>query len=177
MNSPSWIVGLIGIVGVWIAFCQWRIAQNKLKLDLFERRYAAYEEFNKIIEVVRSSIENENQEWAKSDEIKIYHLALIFFNDEIGLLLSTITTRFEIAIWTLRREIANEKRTEAKQKLLLQIDNVRFEISQKVVSFLRINHQVFPWSPAYLWERAKFQIETNETLQFYIDKALRRNKP
>lgn len=34
---------VIAIVGIFIAYRQWRTAQNKLRLDLFERRLEVYE--------------------------------------------------------------------------------------------------------------------------------------
>lgn len=50
MTEPHWTayvtacaVPLIGIFGVWIAYTQSKIARNKLKLDLFDRRMAVYE--------------------------------------------------------------------------------------------------------------------------------------
>ena len=50
MTDPHWTTYLaalltptITIFGAMIAYRQWRIAQNKLKLDLFERRLAIYE--------------------------------------------------------------------------------------------------------------------------------------
>jgi len=33
----------IAVIAAWIAFRQWQLARNKLKLDLFDRRMAVYE--------------------------------------------------------------------------------------------------------------------------------------
>lgn len=47
---PSWVTYLsalltpaVALLAVAVAVAQWRIAKNKLKLDLFERRYAVYQ--------------------------------------------------------------------------------------------------------------------------------------
>jgi hypothetical protein len=48
--APPWITVLsalltptIACLGAWIAYRQWRTAQNKLRLDLFDRRFCVYE--------------------------------------------------------------------------------------------------------------------------------------
>lgn len=38
----------------YIAFQQWRTARNKLKLDLFDRRFAAYEELRRTVSTFRN---------------------------------------------------------------------------------------------------------------------------
>lgn len=49
MNLPGWIVILsalltpaIALAVVWISYGQYRINRNKLRLDLWERRYAIF---------------------------------------------------------------------------------------------------------------------------------------
>jgi hypothetical protein len=49
----SAITVFVGCLGFLIAYRQWRTAQNKLKLDLFERRLKAYEAVDKFISVHR----------------------------------------------------------------------------------------------------------------------------
>lgn len=39
----AFLVPVIAVFGAWIAYRQWRTAQNKLKLDLFEKRMAVYD--------------------------------------------------------------------------------------------------------------------------------------
>lgn len=174
MNASSWIVGLVGAVGVLIAYCQWRIAQNKLKLDLFDKRFAAYEDFKKFFDVIERSIENGEQEWVEADEEKIYYLALFLFDEEMGQLLSSTMTLFEHRIWGMSCELMLGKKQPGKEELLMLLANARLDMSKKMVSFLRIKHQVFPWSPVHRWGRIVFWIESNDTIQFYFDKFFRR---
>ena len=49
--SPSWVIissalltPLIGVLVAYVAFQQWRTARNRLKLDLFDRRLAVYQQ-------------------------------------------------------------------------------------------------------------------------------------
>lgn len=50
-NSIGLVV--IGLLGVYVAWRQWRTARQKLRFDLFERRLAIYEATIKFLEDVR----------------------------------------------------------------------------------------------------------------------------
>ena len=59
MNEPHWTIFLtalltptIALFGLRIAFMQSRIAKNKLKLDLFDRRYALYQALTRCISTI-----------------------------------------------------------------------------------------------------------------------------
>ncbi|MBB4768630.1 MULTISPECIES: hypothetical protein [Xanthomonas] len=43
---------VVATAAVWISFQQYRIAEAKLKLDLYDRRMAVYEGFRELLEVV-----------------------------------------------------------------------------------------------------------------------------
>jgi hypothetical protein len=54
--SSAFLTPLIAIIVAYIAFRQWRTAQNRLKLDLFDRRFAVYEAAQKLaLEVSETS--------------------------------------------------------------------------------------------------------------------------
>jgi hypothetical protein len=42
---------VIALIGAWIAFRQWQIARNKLKLDLYDKRMAVYDVVRKTLGV------------------------------------------------------------------------------------------------------------------------------
>jgi len=57
--DPHWTAYLtalltptVAILGAFIAFRQWKLAQNKLKLDLFDRRFKVYEAARKFLSSV-----------------------------------------------------------------------------------------------------------------------------
>ena len=61
-SLPAWVPILaalltptIAIVAAYIAWQQWRTNRNKLKLDLFERRYAYYEAASELIRRILTS--------------------------------------------------------------------------------------------------------------------------
>lgn len=70
MNSiPYWIaylsallVPLLAILGAFIAYNQWRLAQNKLKFDLFDRRIKIYEAATGLISSIMISGKAKDQE-------------------------------------------------------------------------------------------------------------------
>jgi hypothetical protein len=42
-------VVILGAIGAYIAYQQYKLAENKLKLDLFDKRYAVYEAIRKVL--------------------------------------------------------------------------------------------------------------------------------
>ncbi len=60
--QPLWIAVLaallaptIAVFGAWIAYQQWRLGQNKLKLDLFDRRFVVYEGARSLLRTIFTS--------------------------------------------------------------------------------------------------------------------------
>jgi hypothetical protein len=53
---------IVAGLGVLIAWRQWRTAQNKLKLDLFERRLAIYHAATRVVGTVQTSGKVQNEE-------------------------------------------------------------------------------------------------------------------
>jgi hypothetical protein len=97
---PSWVsylqaftVPIIALVGVWIAARQMAIADDKLRLDTFERQYqrrfATYEETRKILGAVFKNI--------SEDDIREYGLVMLsaefLFDDELWRYLKDIHQR------------------------------------------------------------------------------------
>jgi hypothetical protein len=61
-QQPLWIAALaalltptIAVFGAWIAYQQWRLGQNKLKLDLFDRRFVVYEGARSLLRTILTS--------------------------------------------------------------------------------------------------------------------------
>ncbi len=72
MNIPPWVTILsalltptIAVLAAVIASLQWRTARNKLKLDLFDRRYAVYESVNGLLGSIMSSGSTSQEEELK----------------------------------------------------------------------------------------------------------------
>ncbi len=68
--DPQWtsylsalLTPIVAVLGSFIAYRQWRLAQNKLKFDLFDRRLAIYEAIGSLLASIMTSGE------AKDDEV------------------------------------------------------------------------------------------------------------
>lgn len=75
-TDPHWTTYLaalltptVAVLGSFIAYRQWRLAQNKLKLDLFDRRYSVYEAAHSLLASIMASGR------AKDDELFKFLLA------------------------------------------------------------------------------------------------------
>lgn len=67
--DPHWtaylsalLVPTVAVIGAIIAYRQWRTAQNKLKLDLFERRFSVYDAARNLIGSIMTSGKAKNDE-------------------------------------------------------------------------------------------------------------------
>src|SRR5690606_31368900 len=74
--DPHWTTYLaalltptVAILGSFIAYRQWRLAQNKLKLDLFDRRYSVYKAAHSLLASIMTSGK------AKDDDLYKFLLA------------------------------------------------------------------------------------------------------
>jgi hypothetical protein len=83
MQAAQWIIAAITAIFVAVvAFFQWRTAQQKAVLDLFERRHAIYEVVrNAVGKMVSSSTEFDP---AKENEfMQVMERAYFFFGDDV----------------------------------------------------------------------------------------------
>ena len=69
ITNPYWtqvlsalLVPTIALFACYIAWRQWRTAQNKLKLDLFEKRFAVYDTARNLFDSVVTSGKAEDKE-------------------------------------------------------------------------------------------------------------------
>lgn len=82
--SSALLLPIVAALGSIIAYRQWRIAQNKLKLDLFEKRFAIYEAATSLLNSIITSgkvtekdvsqflIISRQAKWLLSDKVSDY---------------------------------------------------------------------------------------------------------
>jgi hypothetical protein len=152
MTDPHWTTYLaalltptIAVFGATIAYRQWRIAQNKLKLDLFERRLVIYEAARGYISSVMTS--------GKTSQIKEMEFlsgtrgAKWLFDDEIVNYLNKVLWHKICALGCVQSELegmpAGEEHTkkihaqaELKKWLMAQEE----VIDNKFSPFLSLRH-------------------------------------
>ena len=68
-TDPHWTAYLsalltptVAVLGALVAYRQWRLAQNKLKLDLFDRRFRVYEASRSLLASIRTSGKAKDEE-------------------------------------------------------------------------------------------------------------------
>ena len=152
MNDPNWtqvlsalLTPTIAIFGSFIAYKQWRSAQKKLKMELFEKRYSVYSETKSFIISIMSS--------GKAEDDKLFKFraatkeAKWVLNDEIAKYLDEKIWNKAIDLQTLRAELegvpVSDERTanvrkqgEIKKELYAQN-----EIIEKMFTpFLKLGH-------------------------------------
>lgn len=94
--EPHWtaylsalLTPIVGFFGALIAYLQWRIARNKIKLDLYEKRFAIYEAtllfYQKVMACTAETIKTDDFNIAQKNFIKASREAQYLFSTESGI--------------------------------------------------------------------------------------------
>jgi len=83
MQYAQWvIVAVTAIFVAWVAFLQWRTAQQQAVLDLFDRRHSIYETIRKAVElIIRDS--NGFDQTREAEFVQAMSRAHFFFGDDV----------------------------------------------------------------------------------------------
>ena len=135
---------VIALFGSLIAFMQWKLARNKLKLDLFDKRYVVYKACTQFISAISTTGESSNEEQAKF--LRDTSDAKWLFNLEVAKYLNEILWKTAIDIETLSAEISSAKdpkrgnmiRERADKKIFLNKQYAR--INELFEPFMFIKH-------------------------------------
>ena len=91
---PSFIIGLIAALIAWqqaqISKEQKRIAQAKLKLDLFVKRLAVYEEVAKLVDAAKNLNDMDAATSAIKQLLKTSHEATFLFGNDVNKLIEEL---------------------------------------------------------------------------------------
>ncbi|MEM5406200.1 hypothetical protein [Paraburkholderia unamae] len=150
--QPHWtaylsalMVPLIAVLGVAIAYRQWRTAQNKLKLDLFEKRFSVYDAARRMLASVMTSGKVRDEELFKF--MVATREAKWLLSNDVARYLDEVLRRRMLELQTLDSELeglavgpdrsANvKKQTEIKNWLASQIETLDGKFDQ----YLRLAH-------------------------------------
>jgi hypothetical protein len=84
MQAAQWIIAAVTAVFVAVvAYLQWRTAQQKAVLDLFEQRHAIYEIVRKAVSTMASN-SNEFDQRRETEFMQAMERAYFFFGDDVG---------------------------------------------------------------------------------------------
>jgi hypothetical protein len=152
MTDPHWtqylaalLTPTVAVFGLWIGYRQWRTAQNKLKLDLFERRLAIYDG-------VRSFISSVMTTGKTTQSYEMEFLAAIrgakwLFGPEVVEYIDTTLWHKACDLWCLQEELQDmpsgqertdkiHKQAEIKKWLTAQLK----VIDEKFSPYLALRH-------------------------------------
>lgn len=139
-------VAVLGsIIAFIIAYRQWRTAQNKLKLDLFERRFAVYDAARRLLVSIRTSGKAKDEEifkfrsgtreakWLLNADIAEY-LDKRLYNRALDL--QTLDAELEGVPVGEERSANVQKQAEIKEWMLQQYE----ALDEKFSPFLQLAH-------------------------------------
>ena len=89
--GPTFVAVVVGLIAAYVAYRQWETAKNRLKLDLFEKRYELLNVINSIIRLANKDTENFLFEMSEEQK-KIRQYALLFpkeISDKVDALVET----------------------------------------------------------------------------------------
>jgi hypothetical protein len=153
MNTdPHWTTYLaalltptVAILGALIAYRQWRLAQNKLKLDLFDRRLSIYEAARTLVasimtsgkakdeEVFKFMVATREAKWLLNDSIAQYLDKELYHN---AIDLQTLAAELEgVPVGEVRTKNVRAQ-AEIKKWLLAQFE----VLDEKFSPFLQLRH-------------------------------------
>ena len=152
MNEPHWtqvlsalLAPTIALFGAWLAYKQWRSSQNKLKMELFEKRYSIYQASkNFIMIIMRSNKDNDEElfkfragtseaKWLLNDEIAAY-LDKKIWEDAIDL--QTLRAELEDVPVGKERSANIKNQRVIKERLEAQVK----VLDEKFTPFLKLGH-------------------------------------
>lgn len=143
--SNALLTPVIAFLAAYIAWRQWKTAQNRLKLDLFERRFSVYDATKgliaSIIQTGKATDENMFKFLAATKEAKW------LFEDQIASYLDEKIWEKAVDLQTLHSELEGlpqgQERTENVHKqrdIKLWLNSQLKEIDRLFSEFLRIGH-------------------------------------
>jgi hypothetical protein len=134
---------LSAAVGV-VAWLQWRVARNKLRLDLFDRRYKVFEATRKFLALILRNTRFEDSELIEFD-LATSDAEFLFKRDVVDLLAEIRTQALDLRIdekLLERPQNADEiaKRANAKNERLKWLGDQVTELTKLFGRYLRFGH-------------------------------------
>jgi hypothetical protein len=115
---PAAVVALvIGLIAAGIAYRQWRVAQAKLKLDLFNKRY---EIFETVWRELSRPIVGPPLEASNVNLTNLLPQAEFLFGREIRTYMSDISSRLT-RLWLLQTQVQSREATQSEKEERLEL--------------------------------------------------------
>jgi hypothetical protein len=151
-TEPHWtayvtalLTPVIAVLGTYIAYQQWKINSHKLRLDLFEKRWAIYAATNDMLATLIRGSEDERREAAQNFRRRLIDANFlcskdtVSFLDKVNLRIASVVDT-ERAVTKIHQEAPGRK--EAELRAASEADGARADYESLVSVFakdLRIN--------------------------------------
>lgn len=149
--DPHWtaylsalLTPIVAVLGSFVAFRQWRLAQNKLKLDLFDRRFSVYKAASMLLTSIMTSGK------AQDEDVFRYKVATLeakwLLSSEVAEYLDKQLYEKAVDLQTIHAEqegLAGEARTNnlRDQRVLKEWLAAQYGVLDKhFAPFLRLQH-------------------------------------
>jgi len=138
----AYITSLAAAVAVLIAFLQWRTAQTKVALDVFETRYEIYKELREVVAIFSRDFNFSNELHAKYMEAQSH--ARFHFGAEVEQYLEELRRDLIRGHYFERyaRDVANEDEHVAR---LNRIATCYSEIDRMFTPYMRLDQRMPLW--------------------------------
>ena len=145
MTLLQWLVAATtSALVLWVAFLQWRTAQQKAVLDLFDRRFKIYETVKNCVDHMKGNPQDFGG-WQEKEFLKAVNEAHFFFDDDIRNYLETLRK----AILTVRDTTRLQATAADRDQAISQIDKFYEEGPPLFARYMRFSQTVpgnWPWS-------------------------------
>ena len=150
MYEPHWtayvssfLTPIIAVVGILIAYRQWRTARDKLKHELFDRRYAIFEAVRDLCEFIFVEERPKNFD---SSRVRFAALeARWLFNDDVSKYITALNEKFvELAIATMILDEYIEKYPLSRY-LSTSLSEVPETDRKDILEKRRIKNELIEW--------------------------------
>ena len=134
---------VVAFIALGIAYRQWRTAQSKLKLDLFERRHAILDATRAFI---KSSLTSKSDEGLNLEYLRDMRTAKWFFGPEIPDYLENVVWSKAVDLDILRQEkdgTTGQERVQLAEKVARAKGTLMDElvrVDDKFSPYLKLNH-------------------------------------
>lgn len=135
--APAVIAGIVG----YVAYRQWRTAQERLKLDLFDRRWSIYEETKRFLATreagaLQIAAVNRFAAETKGAQFLFDHDTLVFLGGTVRTVMDSGRSREALSV--ARDPAERAQLTERVKELAEQIDRHVLELDRRMTEYLRI---------------------------------------
>jgi hypothetical protein len=153
VEALKWIVGtIILVLGLWVAFLQWRTAQQKAVLERNERRFKLYETVkNCVDQVSRNSLYFDNEQERKF--LKAMEEARFLFGDDLHDYLETLRKNI-LTVRDTDKQVARLQQHNERINSLAKLEAKRDQAMNHVNKFYEVGQAKFTSGrPRSLWSK------------------------